>query len=203
MVVDTPAPAVLPHQMRVLEEQVLRLRYGLKRARNVLFSHSGGGLPVEEIVSYAAKVGRTTSAPEYWQPGRPMIGFAPPAPPKELMRMGALMKLSHADVLGGAEDEEEGPAVGNGEVERRKEESADIVSEQQRALQDSDRVDNVPMGRDKTIQRQSSTLGNALPSNKRVREQEQGGQGNSAKRAKTILDLDDLSSSSDDEDSEL
>mmetsp|Transcript_4535 Transcript_4535/g.6252 ORF Transcript_4535/g.6252 Transcript_4535/m.6252 type:complete len:227 (-) Transcript_4535:57-737(-) len=46
------------------------------------------------LLAYAQRMSGTTSAPPYWKPGMPMIGFIRPAPHPELMRAGALHAFS-------------------------------------------------------------------------------------------------------------
>jgi Vitamin-D-receptor interacting Mediator subunit 4 len=77
------------------------LRTALQRAEKVIETGriaAAAKVSVNEIVAYAQKISGTTSAPDYWQPGMPMIGFVPPAPLPEMMRRGVLVRVS--DKLG-------------------------------------------------------------------------------------------------------
>ncbi|KAG5181469.1 hypothetical protein JKP88DRAFT_263586 [Tribonema minus] len=73
------------------------LRHALESARKSLGEFDkacAAGVAVSDIVAYAQRISGTTSAPAYWKPGMPMVGFLPPAPLPEMMRMGALTRLN-------------------------------------------------------------------------------------------------------------
>lgn len=72
-------------------------RQALERALKVLGEFdraAAAGVAVPDIVAYAQRISGTTSAPAYWKPGMPMVGFLPPAPLPEMMRMGALTRFN-------------------------------------------------------------------------------------------------------------
>ncbi|CAM9779314.1 unnamed protein product [Chrysoparadoxa australica] len=82
---------------------------------------TGSGVSVEDIVAYAQRISGTTNAPAYWQPGMPMVGFRPPNPTPEMMRMGKLMKIHM-----GKEGEEDWEKEEEEEGEEEKEEAEDV-----------------------------------------------------------------------------
>ncbi len=140
----------------------------------------GGGITIDAILSYARVVGVSSSAPEYWQPEMPMIGFLPPAPTAEAMRAGAFAKREILDGkvgisgVDGAEDNN--CAVG------------DINLDKELRME---RRDSLVLPTDATTplkRRKNSMLSHTGSSSPHP-----------VKKKKAILDLDDLSSSSDSE----
>ncbi len=140
-----------------------------------------GGITIDAILRYARVVSISSSAPEYWQPGMPMVGFLPPAPTAEAMRAGAFAKCEilngKADVRGvdGAEDN-------SGVVGGLNSDKGSRMELQDTLVPPADAPVPLPE------RRKSGTLSGTSISIPRP-----------AKKKNAILDLDDLSSSSDSE----
>ncbi len=139
-----------------------------------------GGITIDAILRYARVVSVSSSAPEYWQPGMPMVGFLPPAPTAEAMRAGAFAKREILDGKVGVSDAD-GAEDNSGVV-------VDLNSDKELRMELQDTL--VPPA-DATApleRRKSSILSDISSSIARP-----------AKNKNAILDLDDLSSSSDSE----
>ncbi len=138
-----------------------------------------GGITIDDILSYARVVGVSSSAPEYWQPGMPMIGFLPPAPTAEAMRAGAFAKR---EILDGK--------VGISDVDGAEDNSlGDLNSDKELRMERRDSLGPPPTDATTPFKRSKNSLLSQTSSSSPC----------PVKKKKAILDLDDLSSSSDSE----
>ncbi len=138
----------------------------------------GGRITIDDLLRYARMVSVSSSAPEYWQPGMPMVGFLPPAPTAEAMRAGAFAKREIVDVkvdISGVDGEEDNSGV-----------VSDLNSDKELRAERRDSLMSLVDVTAAYKRRKNSMLSDTgTPSPQPV------------KKKKAILDLDDLSSSSD------
>mmetsp|Transcript_1681 Transcript_1681/g.5077 ORF Transcript_1681/g.5077 Transcript_1681/m.5077 type:complete len:187 (+) Transcript_1681:48-608(+) len=92
--------------LRVEENKLVQLGISLREAEFVLQTadddtaarvaamENAKVLKVKEVVQYAEKVSASYAAPANWNPSEPLGNYLPPAPTEEMMREGALAKVS-------------------------------------------------------------------------------------------------------------
>eukprot|EP01084_Bolivina_argentea_P045517 83795_1 len=138
-----------------------------------------GGITIDTILRYAWVVSVSSSAPEYWQPGMPMVGFLPPAPTAEAMRAGAFAKREILDgkvgVSGVDGADDNSGVVGN------------LNSDKELKMKMQDTL-VPPADATAPLERRKNSILSGTSSSTPC----------PAKKKKAILDLDDLSSSSSD-----